>query len=189
MPNKIPVGILGATGIVGQRFIQLLEHHPWFEVAWLAASDRSEGKSYAEAARWRLKTSIPKNVARMIVAPAKPDGPVPSSITARSPSFRAVSGSKWMAGCIASDSSTAKKEMGGYKNATVDQKLAEAATKAVDDPDRVKLAQEAQVAFHDDYMFIPWYAQAMSRWATTAVKNIDKNLDWQVVAPWDVTIG
>jgi aspartate-semialdehyde dehydrogenase len=74
MPNKIPVGILGATGIVGQRFIQLLEHHPWFEVAWLAASDRSEGKSYAEAARWRLKTSIPKNVARMIVAPAKPDG-------------------------------------------------------------------------------------------------------------------
>ena len=74
MPNKIPVGILGATGIVGQRFIQLLEHHPWFEVAWLAASDRSEGKPYAEAARWRLKTSIPKNVAKMVVAPAKPDG-------------------------------------------------------------------------------------------------------------------
>ena len=74
MPNKIPVGILGATGIVGQRFIQLLEHHPWFEVAWLAASDRSEGKPYSEAARWRLKTSIPKNVAKMVVAPAKPDG-------------------------------------------------------------------------------------------------------------------
>ncbi len=74
MPNKIPVGILGATGIVGQRFIQLLEHHPWFEVAWLAASDRSEGKPYAEAARWRLKTAIPKNVAKMVVAPAKPDG-------------------------------------------------------------------------------------------------------------------
>ena len=74
MPNKIPVGILGATGIVGQRFIQLLEHHPWFEVAWLAASDRSEGKHYAEAARWRLKTAIPKNVAHMIVSPAKPDG-------------------------------------------------------------------------------------------------------------------
>ena len=74
MPNKIPVGILGATGIVGQRFIQLLEHHPWFEVAWLAASDRSEGKPYAEAARWRLKTAIPKNVANVIVAPAKPEG-------------------------------------------------------------------------------------------------------------------
>jgi aspartate-semialdehyde dehydrogenase len=44
MPTKTPVGILGATGMVGQRFVQLLEHHPWFEVAWLAASDRSEGR-------------------------------------------------------------------------------------------------------------------------------------------------
>ena len=43
MPSKIPVGILGATGVVGQRFMQLLEHHPWFELAWLAASDRSVG--------------------------------------------------------------------------------------------------------------------------------------------------
>ena len=74
MPNKIPVGILGATGIVGQRFIQMLEHHPWFEVAWLAASDRSEGKPYEEAARWRLKTAIPSNVAKMVVSPATPDG-------------------------------------------------------------------------------------------------------------------
>ena len=47
MNRKIPIGILGATGVVGQRFIQMLEHHPWFEVAWLAASDRSEGKVYA----------------------------------------------------------------------------------------------------------------------------------------------
>jgi aspartate-semialdehyde dehydrogenase len=72
--KKIPVGILGATGVVGQRFIQMLEHHPWFEVAWLAASDRSEGKVYAEAARWRLKTSIPAAVAKMQVSPATPDG-------------------------------------------------------------------------------------------------------------------
>jgi hypothetical protein len=74
MSNKLPVGILGATGIVGQRFIQMLERHPWFEVAWLAASDRSEGRPYAEAARWRLKTAIPKDVAMMTVAPAKPEG-------------------------------------------------------------------------------------------------------------------
>src|SRR5271156_4173714 len=74
MSNKLPVGILGATGIVGQRFIQMLERHPWFEVAWLAASDRSEGRPYAEAARWRLKTPIPVNVAKMRCAPAKPDG-------------------------------------------------------------------------------------------------------------------
>ena len=72
--KKIPVGILGATGVVGERFIQMLEHHPWFEVAWLAASDRSEGKVYGEAARWRLKTTIPSGVAKMRVSPASPDG-------------------------------------------------------------------------------------------------------------------
>jgi aspartate-semialdehyde dehydrogenase len=74
MSNKLPVGILGATGIVGQRFIQMLEHHPWFEVSWLAASDRSEGRTYAEAARWRLKTAIPAPIAKMKVSPAKPEG-------------------------------------------------------------------------------------------------------------------
>ncbi len=74
MQKKIPVGILGATGIVGQRFVQMLEHHPWFEVAWLAASDRSEGKSYAEAARWRMKTPIPSTVKGMPVVPAQPEG-------------------------------------------------------------------------------------------------------------------
>jgi len=73
MNRKIPIGILGATGVVGQRFIQMLERHPWFEVAWLAASDRSEGKVYAEAARWRLKTPIPAPVAKMQVSPATPE--------------------------------------------------------------------------------------------------------------------
>jgi aspartate-semialdehyde dehydrogenase len=52
--SKMPVGILGATGAVGQRFIQLLAEHPWFEVAELMASDRSAGKSYREACTWRL---------------------------------------------------------------------------------------------------------------------------------------
>jgi aspartate-semialdehyde dehydrogenase len=74
MAGRIPVGILGATGVVGQRFIQMLERHPWFEVAWLAASDRSEGKTYGEAARWRLKTPIPAKVAGMKVSPATPEG-------------------------------------------------------------------------------------------------------------------
>jgi len=74
MNRKTPIGILGATGVVGQRFIQMLENHPWFEVAWLAASDRSEGKVYAEAARWRLKTPIPTAVAKMQVSPATPEG-------------------------------------------------------------------------------------------------------------------
>ncbi|HUO27055.1 MAG TPA: aspartate-semialdehyde dehydrogenase [Candidatus Aquilonibacter sp.] len=74
MQSRIPIGVLGATGVVGQRFIQMLERHPWFEVAWLAASDRSEGKTYGEAARWRLKTPIPAKVAGMKVFPATPEG-------------------------------------------------------------------------------------------------------------------
>ena len=74
MEKKIPVGILGATGIVGQRLVQMLEHHPWFETAWLAASDRSEGKAYGEAARWRMKTAMPSRVAAMTVSAAAPAG-------------------------------------------------------------------------------------------------------------------
>ena len=74
MATKLSVGILGATGVVGQRFIQLLEHHPWFEVAWLAASERSAGLPYSQAARWRLRTPPPERVAQMRVADASPDG-------------------------------------------------------------------------------------------------------------------
>ncbi len=72
MSSKIPVGILGATGTVGQRFIQLLDGHPWFEIAWLAASERSAGQSYAEAVRWRLTTPLSERIAAMPVSPADP---------------------------------------------------------------------------------------------------------------------
>jgi len=68
------IGILGATGMVGQRFIQLLENHPWFEVAWLAASDRSSGKKYGEAVKWKLDTALPERIANMTVSPAAPEG-------------------------------------------------------------------------------------------------------------------
>ncbi len=74
MKTRYPIGILGATGMVGQRFIQLLERHPWFEIAWLAASDRSSGKTYGEAAKWRLDTPLPERIARMTVAPADAEG-------------------------------------------------------------------------------------------------------------------
>jgi aspartate-semialdehyde dehydrogenase len=67
------VGILGATGMVGQRFIQLLSNHPWFEIAWLAASDRSAGKTYGEACRWKLDTPLPKKIAEMTVQPNVPE--------------------------------------------------------------------------------------------------------------------
>jgi len=58
--SRIEVGVLGATGMVGQQFISRLAGHPWFEVTWLAASERSEGKTYADAAPWRLATPMPE---------------------------------------------------------------------------------------------------------------------------------
>jgi aspartate-semialdehyde dehydrogenase len=71
--GKISVGILGATGVVGQRFVQLLESHPWFEATWLAASERSAGLEYKEAARWRLKTEMPRALRDMPVSAADPE--------------------------------------------------------------------------------------------------------------------
>jgi len=67
------VGILGATGAVGQRFIQLLADHPWFNITWLAASDRSAGKTYAEACAWRLDTPLPEHIAKMVLQPNTPE--------------------------------------------------------------------------------------------------------------------
>ena len=64
MEQKLKVGILGATGMVGQRFISLLENHPWFEVTTLAASPRSAGKTYEEAVggRWKTARSLPSRL-------------------------------------------------------------------------------------------------------------------------------
>lgn len=76
--QKIDVAILGATGAVGQRFIQLLENHPWFRVAEVVASDRSAGKPYAEAAKWILTGSAPADVAELTVLPL--DAPLNSPI-------------------------------------------------------------------------------------------------------------
>jgi len=66
---KIKAGVLGATGNVGQRFIEMLTDHPWFELTSVAASDRSAGKKYGDAANWRLDTRIPEEVADMTVVP------------------------------------------------------------------------------------------------------------------------
>ncbi len=76
--QKIPVGILGATGMVGQRFIQLLGPHPWFEVAWLAASERSAGATYGEAVRWKLATPFPTTSRALpVFAADRPAAPPP----------------------------------------------------------------------------------------------------------------
>ncbi len=67
--EKFKVGILGATGMVGQRFISLLENHPWFTVTMVAASPRSAGKTYAEAVgdRWKMTDPMPERVAKLVV--------------------------------------------------------------------------------------------------------------------------
>ncbi len=72
MSKKYRVGILGATGAVGQRFLQLLEGHPQFEVTALAASDRSQGRAYEEACAWRLAGEMPAAARSLIVAPPAP---------------------------------------------------------------------------------------------------------------------
>jgi aspartate-semialdehyde dehydrogenase len=72
MTKKFRVGILGATGVVGQRFIQLLQSHPQFEITALAASDRSQGKTYAEACTWRLPSDMPGEVKSIVVRPPAP---------------------------------------------------------------------------------------------------------------------
>jgi aspartate-semialdehyde dehydrogenase len=72
MSRKYRVGILGATGMVGQRFIQLLVDHPQFEVTAVAASDRSQGKTYGEACTWRLSGEMPAAVRSLPVQPPAP---------------------------------------------------------------------------------------------------------------------
>src|SRR5947207_2303524 len=73
MDKKIDVGVVGATGMVGQQFVSRLSRHPWFNVAWLAASERSEGKAYSAAAAWRLASPMPDACRDM-----KVDGCVPN---------------------------------------------------------------------------------------------------------------
>ncbi|WIM48284.1 aspartate-semialdehyde dehydrogenase [Methanosarcina mazei] len=68
----VKAGILGATGAVGQRFVEALANHPWFEITALAASERSAGKTYREAAGWRLDTAMPESVENIEVVPVDP---------------------------------------------------------------------------------------------------------------------
>ena len=82
MDKKLKAGILGGTGMVGQRFIALLENHPWFEVTTIAASPRSAGKTYEEAVggRWKMDTPMPKAVKSIIVKNVNETGDVASGV-------------------------------------------------------------------------------------------------------------
>ncbi len=73
MHEKIKVGVLGATGAVGQKFVRLLENHPWFELTEVAASDRSAGKTYGEAARWLQSSPLPERTRHLTVKPCRPE--------------------------------------------------------------------------------------------------------------------
>jgi len=72
MQTRIEVGILGATGMVGQHFIKFLQGHPWFELKWLGASDRSAGKKYKDAMTWHLPGGVPATVADLAVEECQP---------------------------------------------------------------------------------------------------------------------
>ena len=72
MEARIEVGILGATGMVGQHFVRFMENHPWFDVKWLGASDRSAGKKYRDATKWHLAGVMPEKVEDIIVEECKP---------------------------------------------------------------------------------------------------------------------
>jgi aspartate-semialdehyde dehydrogenase len=74
MESRIEVGILGATGMVGQHFIRFMQGHPWFDVKWLGASDRSAGKKYRDATKWHLAGVMPDAVADLTVEECKPNG-------------------------------------------------------------------------------------------------------------------
>ena len=75
--NRIPVGVLGGTGMVGQHFIKFLRSHPWFEVTWVGASDRSSGKKYSDATSWRLDGEMPPAVRDIVVSDSKPGNGAP----------------------------------------------------------------------------------------------------------------
>ncbi|HEX6287759.1 MAG TPA: aspartate-semialdehyde dehydrogenase [Herpetosiphonaceae bacterium] len=96
--TKLPVAILGATGAVGQRFVQLLADHPWFEIAALTGSDRSIGKPYGEVARWILNDAVPEAIADMIVQPTDEVADVPIAFSALPAENALESEPQWAAG-------------------------------------------------------------------------------------------
>jgi aspartate-semialdehyde dehydrogenase len=77
MNERMKVGVLGATGMVGQEFVSFLRGHPWFDLTWLGASDRSAGKTYGEATTWRLSGVMPAEVRDVIVSECKPQAGAP----------------------------------------------------------------------------------------------------------------
>jgi aspartate-semialdehyde dehydrogenase len=80
MQKRIEVGVLGATGMVGQHFVKFLQNHPWFDLTWVGASDRSAGKKYSEATTWRLEGTMPEKVAGLTVHNCEPGPGAPKLV-------------------------------------------------------------------------------------------------------------
>jgi aspartate-semialdehyde dehydrogenase len=78
--QKIEVGVLGATGMVGQHFVKFLRNHPWFELTWVGASDRSAGKLYREATQWRLEGDLPSRIGELTVQTCDPANKPPKLV-------------------------------------------------------------------------------------------------------------
>jgi peptide/nickel transport system substrate-binding protein len=94
----------------------------------------------------------------------------------------------YLMGSIHSSSGNAQNKMGGYANPEVDRLLEEAGTKGTEDPDRVKLAMQANRLFREDWQFIPWYHETNGKMSMPWVKNHVLNMDWQRVDPWEIYI-
>lgn len=101
---------------------------------------------------------------------------------------RVPDAASYLAAVIRTGAGIAVSKLNGYSNPEVDRLLNEASVKAADDPERIALAQEAQRVFRADYAFIPWYHEIMPRWAIPRVAGMTKNLDWQVVEPWNIEL-
>lgn len=104
--KKFAVGILGATGMVGQKFVELLSSHPWFEIVALAASDRSVGKRYEAAMKWSMPTALPERMGDMTISACNPDLPckivfsgLDSSVAGEIEERFAVAGYKVISNC------------------------------------------------------------------------------------------
>ena len=95
----------------------------------------------------------------------------------------------YLQGSISSTCGNAINKMGGYNNPEVDRLLNEAGVLGVDDPNRILLAQEANRLFREDWAFIPWDITPTSAFAMPWVENAGRNIDWQVVEPWSITIN
>jgi peptide/nickel transport system substrate-binding protein len=94
----------------------------------------------------------------------------------------------YLQGSIHSSSGNAQSKMGGYANPEVDRLIGEASVKGIDDPDRIKLAHEANRLFREDWAFIPWAITPTSAYAMPWVKNAGRNIDWQIAEPWNMYI-